>query len=487
MKLEQMSALEIGEAIAGGRITIPEVVSAVFSEIHRKEDRLHCFLTLTEQDASQRAIRLQNRIEREDPFAEEGECSLLGVPFAVKDNLCTSGVRTTCGSAMLDGFVPAYSARVVNLLEAAGAVLIGKTNMDEFAFGSTTETSHFGITRNPIDPKRVPGGSSGGSAAAVAASECGFAIGTDTGGSIRQPAAYCGVVGLKPTYGLVSRHGLIAYASSMDQAGPLTKDVRDCAAVLQVIAKKDGLDSTSVMTPPTDYKEACVGDVRGLRIALADGDRHTKLQSEVGQALEKAAAVLQAAGAKVERVRLPYLEYMVPTYYTLACAEASSNLQRFDGVKYGYRDQDAQNLNDLYERSRTAAFGPEVKRRILLGTYVLSAGYYDQYYLKALKVRRKIKEAYDSLYTKYDMILCPTTPTTAPKLGAYTGDALAMYQSDLFTIPANLTGCPAITVPFGKDEKGLPIGLQLMGRAFEEAILFQGASLLEKEWKGGRK
>ena len=486
MQLEQMSALELGEAIAAGRVTIPEVVSATFSEICSREESLHCFLTLAEQSARQRAVRLQAIVESKNPFEKPEEGLLVGVPFAVKDNLCTKGLRTTCGSAMLEHFVPTYSAGVVNLLEKAGAVLVGKTNMDEFAFGSTTETSCFGPTRNPIDPERVPGGSSGGSAAAVAAGECGFAIGTDTGGSIRQPAAYCGVVGLKPTYGLVSRYGLIAYASSMDQAGPLTRDVRDCAAVLQVIAKKDGLDSTSVETEPKDYLKACVGDVRGLRIGLADGAPDTKLQPEVARALERAGDCLREAGAEVERVQLPYLEYMVPAYYTLACAEASSNLERFDGVKYGYRDKTARNLSDLYERSRTEAFGPEVKRRILLGTYVLSAGFYDQYYLKALKARRKIKEAYDSLYTQYDLILCPTAPTTAPKFGAYSGDALAMYQRDLFTVPANLTGCPAISVPFGEDADGLPIGLQLMGRAFEEPLLFQGAALLETERKGGR-
>ena len=486
MQLEQMSALELGEAIAAGRVTIPEVVSATFSEIRSREESLHCFLTLAEQSARQRAVRLQAIVESENPFEKPEEGLLVGVPFAVKDNLCTKGLRTTCGSAMLEHFVPTYSAGVVNLLEKAGAVLVGKTNMDEFAFGSTTETSCFGPTRNPIDPERVPGGSSGGSAAAVAAGECGFAIGTDTGGSIRQPAAYCGVVGLKPTYGLVSRYGLIAYASSMDQAGPLTRDVRDCAAVLQVIAKKDGLDSTSVETEPKDYLKACVGDVRGLRIGLADGAPDTKLQPEVARALERAGDCFREAGAEVERVQLPYLEYMVPAYYTLACAEASSNLERFDGVKYGYRDKTARNLSDLYERSRTEAFGPEVKRRILLGTYVLSAGFYDQYYLKALKARRKIKEAYDSLYTQYDLILCPTAPTTAPKFGAYSGDALAMYQSDLFTVPANLTGCLAISVPFGEDADGLPIGLQLMGRAFEEPLLFQGAALLETERKGGR-
>lgn len=486
MQLEQMSALELGEEIAAGRVTIPEVVSATFSEIRSREESLHCFLTLAEQSARQQAVRLQAIVESENPFEKPEEGLLVGVPFAVKDNLCTKGLRTTCGSAMLEHFVPTYSAGVVNLLEKAGAVLVGKTNMDEFAFGSTTETSCFGPTRNPIDPERVPGGSSGGSAAAVAAGECGFAIGTDTGGSIRQPAAYCGVVGLKPTYGLVSRYGLIAYASSMDQAGPLTRDVRDCAAVLQVIAKKDGLDSTSVETEPKDYLKACVGDVRGLRIGLADGAPDTKLQPEVAGALERAGDCLREAGAEVERVQLPYLEYMVPAYYTLACAEASSNLERFDGVKYGYRDKTARNLSDLYERSRTEAFGPEVKRRILLGTYVLSAGFYDQYYLKALKARRKIKEAYDSLYTQYDLILCPTAPTTAPKFGAYSGDTLAMYQSDLFTVPANLTGCPAISVPFGEDADGLPIGLQLMGRAFEEPLLFQGAALLETERKGGR-
>lgn len=487
MKIEQMSALELGEVIARGRMTVPEVVKATFERIYCCEEQLHCYITLEEQSAKQSAERLQWRIDREKPFWDAEEISLVGVPFAVKDNLCTKGMRTTCGSEMLKDFVPTYSATVVNRLQGAGAVLLGKTNMDEFAFGSTTESSYFGPTYHPVDRTRVPGGSSGGSAAAVAAGACGFALGTDTGGSIRQPAAYCGVVGLKPTYGLVSRRGLIAYASSMDQAGPLTKDVRDCAAVLQVIAGKDGLDATSVKTEQVFYPDACKAEVKGLRIAMADGAPGIRLQPEVAEALRLAGDTLRSLGAEVENVQLPYLEYMVPTYYTLACAEASSNLERFDGVKYGYREQDTDTLSELYEKSRTKAFGPEVKRRILLGTYVLSAGFYDQYYLKALKVRRRIKEAYDSLFKQYDLILCPTAPTTAPRLGAYRGNTLAMYQSDLFTIPANLTGCPAISVPFGKDAEGLPIGLQLMGRSFSETVLFQGASALEREQKGGRR
>lgn len=486
MQIEQMSALELGDAIAKGKVTVPEVVSATFTRIKNSEEQLHCYITLEEQSAKQRAERIQRRMDREDPFREEPEFSLAGVPFAVKDNLCTKGIRTTCGSEMLKDYVPTYSARAVNLLEGAGAVLLGKTNMDEFAFGSTTESSFFGPTYHPVNRAHVPGGSSGGSAAAVAAGECGFALGTDTGGSIRQPAAYCGVVGLKPTYGLVSRHGLIAYASSMDQVGPITRDVRDCAAVLQVIAGKDGLDATSMEAEPAAYLEACHAEVQGLRIALADGEPSVRLQPEVAEALRQAGYALQALGARVEKVQLPYPEYQVPAYYTLACAEASSNLERFDGVKYGYRDSAAENLTELYEKSRTKAFGPEVKRRILLGTYVLSAGFYDQYYLKALKVRRKIKEAYDDLLLQYDLILCPTAPTTAPKLSAYRGNPLAMYQSDLFTIPANLTGCPAISVPFGKDADGLPIGLQLMGGAFSETTLFRAASAMERAQKGGR-
>lgn len=485
--MEQMSALQIGKAIADGAITVPEVASATYSKINRTDDTLHCYLSFQKQSAEKRAIAVQEWYERHALLLEGGQMPLLGVPFAVKDNLCTEGLRTTCGSVMLEHFVPTYSATVVQRLEAVGAVLVGKTNMDEFAFGSTTESSFFGATRNPHNLERVPGGSSGGSAAAVASGQCGFALGTDTGGSVRQPAAYCGVVGLKPTYGLVSRYGLIAYASSMDQVGPLTKDVKDCAAVLTAIAGKDCLDATSAQIAPTNYLEACAGDVKGRCIAVADGGHHTKLQPQVREALERAENCLRAAGAKVERIQLPYLEYMVPTYYLLACAEASSNLERFDGVKYGYRDMNAETIDALYHQSRTTAFGSEVKRRILLGTYVLSAGFYDQYYLKALRVRRKIKEAYEGLFADYDMIICPTAPTTAPKLGSYAGRELEMYQSDLFTVPANLTGSPAISVPFGEDAEGMPIGIQLMGRAFEETLLFQAATVLEKEWKGGRR
>ncbi len=413
---------------------------------------------------------------------EKGELAgpLAGVPVALKDNLCTEGLLTTCASRILHNFVPTYTAQAVLNLQKAGAVILGKTNMDEFAMGSTTETSAYGVTRNPRNTDHVPGGSSGGSAAAVAAGECFYALGSDTGGSIRQPASYCGVVGMKPTYGTVSRYGLIAYGSSLDQIGPLTKDVRDCATVLEAIASHDTKDSTSLDRSDTDFTKALVEDVRGMRIGIPNDYLGEGLDEEVKDAILQAAKVLEAKGAVVERFDLSLVEYAIPAYYTIAAAEASSNLERFDGIKYGYRTEDYAGLHNMYKKTRSQGFGEEVKRRIMLGSFVLSSGYYDAYYLKALRVKALIKKAFDEAFAKYDLILGPVAPTTAPKLGESLADPIKMYLGDIYTIAVNLAGLPGISVPCGQDSKGLPIGMQLIGDCFQEKKLLQAAYTFER-------
>ena len=410
---------------------------------------------------------------------------LAGVPFAIKDNMCTEGILTTCSSKILENFVPTFTAEAVKNLEAAGAVIIGKTNMDEFAMGSTTETSYYGVTRNPHNPEHVPGGSSGGSAAAVAAEECFAALGSDTGGSIRQPASFCGVVGMKPTYGTVSRYGLIAYGSSLDQIGPLAKDVRDCATILETIASHDSKDSTSVPREDTDFTTALVDDVKGMRIGIPRDYFGEGLDLQVKNAVLAAAQVLKEKGAIVEEFDLSLVEYAIPAYYTIAAAEASSNLERFDGIKYGYRASEYEGLHHMYKKTRSEGFGPEVKRRIMLGSFVLSSGYYDAYYLKALRVKALIKKAFDEAFSKYDVILGPVAPTTAPKMGESLADPIKMYLGDIYTIAVNLAGLPGISLPCGKDEKGLPIGLQLIGDCFREKKLIRVAYSYEQS-RGGR-
>ena len=394
--------------------------------------------------------------------------------------MCTEGLKTTCASKILYNFVPTFTSTAVENLENAGAIILGKTNMDEFAMGSTTETSAFGVTRNPRDITRVPGGSSGGSAAAVAADECAYALGSDTGGSIRQPAGYCGVVGLKPTYGTVSRYGLIAYGSSLDQIGPLTKDVTDTALILEAISSYDKKDSTSVNRTDTDFTSALVNDVKGLKIGIPKDYFGDGLDHEVASAVKKAADDLKAAGAIVEEFDLSLVKYAIPAYYTIADAEASSNLERFDGIKYGYRAEDFTDLHDLYKKSRSEGFGPEVQRRIMLGSFVLSSGYYDAYYLKALKVKALIKKAFDEAFAKYDLILGPVAPTTAPELGKSLSDPIKMYLGDIYTISVNLAGLPGICLPCGRDSKGLPIGLQLIGDCFRESTLIRTAYTYEQ-------
>ena len=394
--------------------------------------------------------------------------------------MCTEGLLTTCSSKILGNFIPTFSSEAVRNLQKAGAVILGKTNMDEFAMGSTTETSAFGVTKNPWNPEHVPGGSSGGSAAAVAAGECFYALGSDTGGSIRQPASFCGVVGLKPTYGTVSRYGLIAYGSSLDQIGPLCKDVTDCAAIMEIIASHDPKDSTSVERKDLDFTSALVDDVKGMRIGIPRDYFGEGLDGEVKKAVLAAAKALEEKGAIVEEFDLSLVEYAIPTYYTIAAAEASSNLERFDGIKYGYRTKDYEGLHNMYKKTRSEGFGAEVKRRIMLGSFVLSSGYYDAYYLKALRVKALIKEAFDQAFSNYDVILGPVAPTTAPKLGESLLDPIKMYLGDIYTISVNLAGLPGLSIPCGLDEKGLPIGLQLIGDCFSEKKLIRAAYAYEQ-------
>lgn len=469
------SAAELAAGIKAGEVTVKEAVEAVFERIEKKEKELNCYVTLDKEGALKRAEDIQKKIN-------EGSLqgTLAGVPVAIKDNMCTEGIRTTCASKMLENFIPAFSCEAVRNLEKAGAVIIGKTNMDEFAMGSTTETSAYGVTKNPWNEAYVPGGSSGGSAAAVAAGECFFALGSDTGGSIRQPASYCGVVGMKPTYGTVSRYGLIAYGSSLDQIGPLTKDVTDCAMVLELIASHDKKDSTSIKREDTDFTSALKEEVKGMKIGIPKDYFGEGLDREVKEAVLAAAKALEEKGAVLEEFDLSLVEYAIPAYYTIASAEASSNLERFDGVKYGYRTKDCEGLHDMYKKTRSEGFGAEVKRRIMLGSFVLSSGYYDAYYLKALRTKALIKKAFDAAFEKYDIILGPAAPTTAPELGKSLSDPLKMYLGDIYTVSVNLAGLPGISLPCGRDKNGLPIGLQLIGDCFAEKKLIQAAFTYEK-------
>ncbi len=475
MNVIEMTAAQLSAAIRAGKTTAVEAAEAVLSQIEKEDKKYNCYVTVDRDGTLAQAAAVQEKIE-----AGELTGPLAGVPVAVKDNICTEGLRTTCSSKILHNFVPTYTAEAVKNLQKAGAVILGKTNMDEFAMGSTTETSAYGPTKNPRNPEHVPGGSSGGSAAAVAAGECIYAIGSDTGGSIRQPASYCGVVGMKPTYGTVSRYGLIAYGSSLDQIGPLTRNVTDCAAVLEALASHDTKDSTSVSRDDTDFTAALTEDVKGMRIGIPNDYLGEGLDDEVRTAVLQAAEVLADRGAVVERFDLSLVEYAIPAYYTIAAAEASSNLERFDGIKYGYRTEEYAGLHNMYKKSRSEGFGEEVKRRIMLGSFVLSSGYYDAYYLKALKVKALIKKAFDEAFAKYDLILGPVAPTTAPKLGESLADPIQMYLGDIYTIAVNLAGLPGISVPCGQDSNGLPIGLQLIGDCFQEKKLIRAAYTYEQ-------
>ncbi len=475
MSILSMTAVELAAAIKKHEVTVKETVEAVLDNIEKKEDTYHCYVTIDREGALKQAEEIQKKID-------DGTLSgpLAGVPVAIKDNMCTEGLLTTCSSKILYNFVPTFTSEAVLNLQKAGAVILGKTNMDEFAMGSTTETSAYGVTRNPWNPEHVPGGSSGGSAAAVAAEECFYALGSDTGGSIRQPASFCGVVGLKPTYGTVSRYGLIAYGSSLDQIGPLCKDVTDCATILEAIASHDSKDSTSVERLDTDFTSALVEDVKGMKIGIPRDYFGEGLNPEVKEAVLRAAEVLKEKGAIVEEFDLSLVEYAIPTYYTIAAAEASSNLERFDGIKYGYRTEEYQGLHNMYKKSRSEGFGAEVKRRIMLGSFVLSSGYYDAYYLKALRVKALIKKAFDEAFAKYDVILGPVAPTTAPKIGESLSDPIQMYLGDIYTISINLAGLPGLSIPCGRDSKGLPIGMQLIGDCFKEKNLIRAAYTYEK-------
>ncbi len=475
MSLMSMTAVELGRKIKNREVTAEEAARAALEAIHAKEGQIGSFVTVEEEKALARAKEVQKGID-DGTFAGP----LAGVPVAVKDNMCTKGILTTCSSKILGNFVPAYTAEAVKRLEAAGAVILGKTNMDEFAMGSTTETSAFQATKNPWNTAHVPGGSSGGSCAAVAAEECPYALGSDTGGSIRQPSAFCGVTGIKPTYGTVSRYGLIAYGSSLDQIGPIAKDVSDCAAVLEIIAAYDKKDSTSVKREDLKFTDALLDDVKGMKIGIPRDYFGEGIDPEVKEAVLAAAKTLEEKGASVEEFDLGLVKYAIPAYYVIACAEASSNLARFDGVKYGYRTQHYEGLHNMYKKSRSEGFGAEVKRRIMLGSFVLSSGYYDAYYLKALRVKALIKKAFDDAFAKYDVILGPAAPTTAPKLGESLSDPIKMYLGDIYTVSVNLAGLPGISLPCGMDSKGLPIGMQLIGDCFKEKNIIRAAYAFEQ-------
>ena len=474
MDILKYTAVELGRKIKDKELTAVEATQAVLDRIDSVENTVHAYVTVDREGALKKAAQIQKKIEN-------GELTgpLAGVPVAIKDNMCTEGMLTTCSSKILYNFVPTFTAEAVKNLEAAGAVIIGKTNMDEFAMGSTTETSAYGVTRNPWNPDHVPGGSSGGSCAAVAAGECFYALGSDTGGSIRQPSSFCGVTGIKPTYGTVSRYGLIAYGSSLDQIGPVAKDVTDCATILEIIASHDLKDSTSVERE-TNFTDALVDDVKGMRIGIPKGYFGEGLDKEVKENILNAVKVLEEKGAVVEAFDLNLLQYAIPAYYVIASAEASSNLSRFDGVKYGYRAEEYEGLHNMYKKTRSEGFGPEVKRRIMLGSFVLSSGYYDAYYLKALRTKALIKQEFDKAFERFDVIVAPAAPTTAPELGKSLSDPMKMYLSDIYTISVNLAGLPGISIPVGRDSKGLPVGMQLIGNCFEEEKIIRAAYTFEQ-------
>ncbi|HZG59734.1 MAG TPA: Asp-tRNA(Asn)/Glu-tRNA(Gln) amidotransferase subunit GatA [Anoxybacillus sp.] len=474
MSLFDHKISELHSMLHKKEISVSDLVNESFKRISEVEDKVQAFLTLDEENARAKAKELDEKLATEKEFG-----LLFGMPIGIKDNIVTKGLRTTCASKILYNFDPIYDATVMQRLHEADAITIGKLNMDEFAMGSSTENSGFQLTRNPWDLERVPGGSSGGSAAAVAAGEVPFALGSDTGGSIRQPAAFCGVVGLKPTYGRVSRFGLVAFASSLDQIGPITRTVEDNAYLLQVIAGLDPMDSTSANVDVPDYVSALTGDIKGLKIAVPKEYLGEGVSEEVRQSVLDALKVLEGLGATWEEVSLPHSKYALATYYLLASSEASANLARFDGVRYGYRTDNAKNLIDMYKQTRSEGFGNEVKRRIMLGTFALSSGYYDAYYKKAQKVRTLIKQDFEKVFEKYDVIIGPTTPTPAFKIGEKTSDPLTMYANDILTIPVNLAGVPGISVPCGF-VNGLPVGLQIIGKHFDESTIYRVAHAFEQ-------
>jgi len=470
MELFELTLHELLALHSNNEASSQEITNSVFMRIHQVEDDVKAFISLDEENARRKAKAADS---------EKWSGKIAGIPFGLKDIFCTRGLKTTCASKMLENFVPTYDSTAGARLNQAGGVLVGKLNMDEFAMGSSTEQSAFFPTHNPWDLERVPGGSSGGSAAAVAAREVPFALGTDTGGSIRQPAAFCGVVGLRPTYGRVSRWGVVAYASSLDQVGVFARDVADCALVMNLIAGRDSRDSTSLEVEVPDYTSFLDADIKGMKIACPREYFGQGVDAGIQEAVKKALHKYEEAGAIVEEVSLPHSEYALPAYYLVATAEASANLARFDGVRYGLRDDQAENVIDMFAGSRSQGFGSEVQRRIMLGTYALSSGYYDAYYLKALKVRRLIYEDFQKVFKDFDLIVAPTTPTTAFKIGEQTGDPLTLYMNDILTVPVNMAGLPGMSIPCGL-LNGLPVGLQLIGKPFDEGTLIKAAYAYEE-------
>ena len=483
MILHRLTAHEARDLIARGEITASDLVEDVLRRIEGVDGTLHAYLSVRADHAREEARRVDEARRRGETLGPLG-----GVPVALKDILCMAGERTTCGSLILENFLPPYDATVVERLRAAGAVIVGKTNLDEFAMGSSSENSAFGVTRNPWDPERIPGGSSSGSAVAVAADACLAALGTDTGGSVRQPASHCGVVGMKPTYGRVSRYGVVAYASSLDQVGPITKDVTDCALLMNVIAGHDPRDSTSIPNPVPDYGVASRRGVEGLTIGIPREYFTEGIDPEVRSAVMGGVESLEKMGAKVRETSLPHTPYAVAAYYLIAPAEASSNLARYDGVKYGYRAKGAANLVDMYIRTRSQGFGAEVKRRIMLGTYALSSGYYDAYYRKAQTIRTLVRRDFDEAFRECDVLLTPVAPSAAFRIGEMVDDPLQMYLSDIFTIPVNLAGIPALSLPCGFTRQGLPVGLQILARPLGEETIFRVAYAYEQshDWHNRR-
>ena len=470
MNITELTVHELQEKIKNKELTITEINKAYIERINEKEKDVQAFITLTTDEALEKSKNIEEKINKGEIKGE-----LAGIPIGIKDNMCINGVKTTCASKMLENFIAPYNATAIEKINDENMISLGKTNMDEFAMGSSTETSYFKKTKNPWDLSRVPGGSSGGSAAAVASNMVPWALGSDTGGSIRQPAGCCGIVGLKPTYGLVSRYGLIAYASSLDQIGTFTKDVEDTAILLNVIAGHDDKDTTSAEIEKRDYTKALKNDVKGLRIAVPKEFFGDGINKEVKEIIEKAIEKYKELGAIIEEVSLNVAEYALATYYIIACAEASSNLGRFDGIRYGYRSPKFNNLRDIYINSRSEGFGDEVKRRIILGTYVLSSGYYDAYYKKAQQVRTLVKNKFDEVFENHDIILTPIAPTTAFKIGEKSDNPLEMYLSDICTVSVNIAGLPGLSIPCGVDREGMPVGMQLIGKRFgEETILNAG-------------
>ncbi|MGN1327850.1 MAG: Asp-tRNA(Asn)/Glu-tRNA(Gln) amidotransferase subunit GatA [Clostridia bacterium] len=474
-EITRLTVNELVEKLNKKELTSEDIVKAYKAKIEDKEKDVQAFITTTLDEALEQAKKV------DETRSEKNE--LAGIPIGIKDNICTTGVKTTCASKMLENFVSPYDATVVEKLNDKQIISLGKLNMDEFAMGSSTENSAMKITHNPWNLNKVPGGSSGGSAAAVAADMVPWALGSDTGGSIREPASFCGVVGLKPTYGLVSRYGLVAFASSLDQIGPITKDVRDCATLLNIIAGHDEKDSTSFNKDKVDYTSCLKNDVKGLKIGVPKEFFGEGINAEVKAKLEEAIETYKSMGAIVEECSLNVAEYALATYYIIACAEASSNLGRFDGIRYGYRAKNYANLKELFINSRSEAFGPEVKRRIILGTYVLSSGYYDAYYKKAQQVRTFVKKEFDKCFAKYDVLLTPVAPITAFEIGSKSNDPLEMYLADICTVSINIAGVPAISIPCGVDNSGMPIGMQLIGNRFAEATILNAAYTFEQKIK----